>query len=338
MWNEAPTLRALIRMTTSQKYRFPTADCSESEKEKVRMTEEKIREEEAKIAEILFVPPGLKKNDKKEPKPQILSPTHQRRGLRSSARQRAKKEQELAIEEERRAAAEHAENMKLKKVLRILQKNVMLWDPKQDQRKPPKGSIDLLLSVNERFELAKKFRMSSLPDFLLQTIGSGRSAIERAYDWLIPIISAHPAIIDRLHPSASCFLLLRAYGTEGDKNRDLLDLTAPLLSHVSGAVRGEFGEHHALLAMELLLQDIADESFDRRRCARQVLQEAIGNKNQDDDSTPFYCNEHCDWLLQMMHAPNSKEMIPLLVKFIVSTLSVDLVLLSNLLMTSHHLN
>lgn len=38
-------LVSILRMTTSQKYRFPTADCSESEKEEVRMTEEKIREE-----------------------------------------------------------------------------------------------------------------------------------------------------------------------------------------------------------------------------------------------------------------------------------------------------
>lgn len=177
------------------------------------------------------------------------------------------------------------------------------------------GLCSLQLNPGFSFELAKKFRLSSSPDFLLQTIGEGRSAIERAYDWLIPIISAHPSIIDRLQPSASCFLLLRAYGAEGDENRELLDLTAPLLSHVSGAVRGEFGERHALLAMELLLQDIADESFDRRRCARQVLQEAVGKKNEDVE--PFQCNEHCDWLLQMMHAQNSKEMIPLMIKFIV---------------------
>ena len=121
------------------------------------------------------------------------------------------------------------------------------------------------------FDLAEKFRLSTSPDFLLQTIGEGRSAIERAYDWLIPIISSHPAIIDRLQPSASCFLLLRAYGVEGDKNRELLDLTAPLLSHVTKCLTGEFGEHHALLAMELLLQDIADENDDRQRCARKVL-------------------------------------------------------------------
>lgn len=32
-------------MTTSQKYRFPTNDCSETEKERIRKVEEKVREE-----------------------------------------------------------------------------------------------------------------------------------------------------------------------------------------------------------------------------------------------------------------------------------------------------
>jgi len=45
MWQENPTLRALIRMTTSQKYRFPTADCSNSEKKKVRLAEERMKQE-----------------------------------------------------------------------------------------------------------------------------------------------------------------------------------------------------------------------------------------------------------------------------------------------------
>ena len=62
--------------------------------------------QEAKIAEALFIPPQKKKVAK--PKPQILSPAQQRRGLRSSARQRVHKEQILAIEQERQEAAEHA--------------------------------------------------------------------------------------------------------------------------------------------------------------------------------------------------------------------------------------
>ena len=41
LWNHHPTLRALIRMTTSQKYRFPTADCDEAEKDNVKEIEAK---------------------------------------------------------------------------------------------------------------------------------------------------------------------------------------------------------------------------------------------------------------------------------------------------------
>ena len=202
--------------------------------------------------------------------------------------------------------------------LKVLQKNIMIWSPEQDQRKPPKGSMDLLVSVNHLFDLAERFRLSTSPDFLLQTIGEGRSAIERAYDWLIPIISSHPNIIDRLQPSSSCFLLLRAYGAEGEKNRELLDLTAPLLSHVSRCLSGELGKQHALHAMELLLQDIADESADRRRCARKVLQKTIGDANVMDTSQLQYDLGQCGWSFQMMYVTNSKELIPLVIKYLVS--------------------
>ena len=194
----------------------------------------------------------------------------------------------------------------------------MIWSPEQDQRKPPKGSMDLLVSVNHLFDLAERFRLSTSPDFLLQTIGEGRSAIERAYDWLIPIVSSHPDIIDRLQPSSSCFLLLRAYGAEGEKNRELLDLTAPLLSHVSKCLSGELGKQHALHAMELLLQDIADESADRRRCARKVLQKTIGDANVMDTSQLQYDLGQCGWSFQMMYVANSKELIPLVIKYLVS--------------------
>ncbi|KAL7554730.1 hypothetical protein ACHAWF_018265 [Thalassiosira exigua] len=312
MWNHCPTVKALVKMTTSQQYRFPTVDAEEGEKEKLRLAEEKAREEEAKIAEILFIPPQRKINIK--PKTVVNSPAHHRRGLRSSARQREKKDRITAIEEERRAAALHAEQVKLRRVLKALQKNVMIWDPKQTMRKPPKGSISLLLAVNKSFGLAERFRLSTSPDFLLQTIGhgSGRYAIERSAHWLIPIISLHPAIIDRLNPSASCFLVLRAYGGDGDKNRELLDLTAPLLLHVSQALGGEFGQDHAYSALELLMQDIADESDDRRRCAKKVLQEAIGNSAMTDPSH----SQHCGWLFQISEMPGCNDLVPLVVNYI----------------------
>lgn len=163
--------------------------------------------------------------------------------------------------------------------------------------------------------MAEKFRRCTSPkDFLLQTIGEGRSAIERAYDWLIPIVSTQPGIINRLMGHASCFLLLRAYSVEGDKNKELLDLAAPLLSHVRSTLAAEFGKHHALLAMELLMQDIADENCDRRRCARKVLQETIGNAESEFQFDP----DHCGWLLQMIRVNNYKDMVPLVMKYLVS--------------------
>ena len=65
-----------------------------------------VRPQEAKIAELLFMPPQQQKITK--PKPQILSPTHRRRALHSSARQREKKEKHVSVEQEREAAALHA--------------------------------------------------------------------------------------------------------------------------------------------------------------------------------------------------------------------------------------
>ena len=210
--------------------------------------------------------------------------------------------------------------MKIRKVLKTLSKNIMLFDSEQDQRKPPKGSTNLLVSVNHLFDLADKFRLSTSLDFLLQTIGEGRSAIERAYDWLIPIICSHPDIIDRLQASSSCFLLLRAYA-EGEQNRELLDLTAPLLSHVSKCLSGDVGIKHALLALELLLQDVAAENSDQRQCARNVLQKTIGDSNvmdtfQDDLG-------QCGWSIQIMHVSNSKELIRLAIRYLSKALAFE---------------
>ena len=161
------------------------------------------------------------------------------------------------------------------------------------------------------FDLAERFRLSTSPDFLLATIGQGRSSIERAYDWLIPVISSHPDTIERLQPSATCFLLLRAYGAEGGKDSKLLELTAPLMSHVRECVTGKSGEH-ALLAMELLLQDVADESDERRRCARKVLDEAFGS------STDF-SGDDCGWLQQIVGGGEKhKGLVPLVIKHLVS--------------------
>jgi hypothetical protein len=100
---------------------------------------------------------------------------------------------------------------------------------------------------------------------------------------------------------------LKAYGTEAGQNRDLIELSAPLLSHVKKCLKGEFGKNHSLMALELLLADIADETTDRRRCSRKVLQKAIPNNFG-----------FCGWLQELINLPNNDVLIPLTVKYLVS--------------------
>lgn len=157
----------------------------------------------------------------------------------------------------------------------------MLWDPDGPARKPPREAVDLLLSVEDLFHLGDRFQRSVNPDFVLLTIGkTTRGAIERAYDWLIPIISNHPSTIARLHSSASCFLLLRAYGTEGSERKQLKELSAPLLLHVKESLQGKNGESDAVKAFDLLMTDIASTRPDRRRCARRVLQDSLSDTDE----------------------------------------------------------
>jgi len=107
-------------------------------------------------------------------------------------------------------------------------------------------------------------------------------------------------LVNTHHFIASCYLLLRAYGsTEGENNKELLDLTKPLSSHVKGCLTGAYGESHAMLAMELLMSDIADERVTRRVCARRVLQEAFGGES---DTL---------WLSHVIHDKHSAVFVPL---------------------------
>ena len=45
MWEKHPTLKALIKMTTSGRYRFPTADCNDEERELMKQVETELRDE-----------------------------------------------------------------------------------------------------------------------------------------------------------------------------------------------------------------------------------------------------------------------------------------------------
>ena len=199
----------------------------------------------------------------------------------------------------------------------------MLWDPKAAPRKPPRESADLIFSVGEVFELPKTFQQCSSPDFLLKTIGStSRGAIERAYDWLIPIISIFPDTISRLPASASCFLLLRAYGTEGDERTQLQELSAPLLDHVRNSLLGNFGEADAVRAFDLLLTDVASHNPDRRRCARRVLHDAIGKAELGKMDAAF-AESNCSWMMNMMHVKHVTSILSDSIKHLVSFVCND---------------
>lgn len=169
------------------------------------------------------------------------------------------------------------ETIRRKKQLKAAQKSIMLWDPDGPARKPPREAADLLLSAEGLFNLSDSFHKATDPDFLLLTIGgTRRGAIERAYDWLIPIISRLPDTIGRLPSSASCFLLLRAYGSDADERARLKELSAPLLSHVAGCLKGNFGKQDCVKAFDLLMSDVASHKAERRRCARRVLSDSFG--------------------------------------------------------------
>lgn len=300
-----PTLKALIKMITSDRYRFPTVDCDNEAREEQKKIEQAMRDEEAKITEFLFAPT---KKTKKQSKHE-LDDGNQLLGHRSSRRQREKREQDLKRQREKEEAEAHVEANRRKKLLRTAQKSITIWDPKDGPRKPPKESADLIFSIGELFDLPRVFQRNTEPDFLLTTIGSTtRGAIERAHDWLIPIISFLPETISRLPASASCFLLLRAYGTHGEDQSQLQELSAPLLKHVRDSLLGKFGEADAVRAFDLLLTDIASHNPDRRRCARRVLTNAIGKEDLKGVDETFAGSNHA-WAINLMHVEHANSIL-----------------------------
>lgn len=187
----------------------------------------------------------------------------------------------------------------------------MLWNPVGPARKPPRESADLLMSVEERFALSEVLQRSVNPDFVLLTIGqTSRGAIELAYDWLIPIISRLPGTIDRLPSSASCFLLLRAYGTGGEERKQLRELSAPLLCHVQDSLRGRLGESDAVKAFDLLMADFASHNPDRRRCARRVLYDSLV---QLDDPASV-SNGSSSWMLNILRVEHATSLVDKAIK------------------------
>jgi integrator complex subunit 1 len=186
----------------------------------------------------------------------------------------------------------------------------MIWDPDGPARKPPPEAVDMLYAVNNRFELSGIFQHCVVPDFVLMSIGhTSRGAIERAYDWLIPIISSIPSTIARLPSSASCFLLLRAYSTEGDEQKLLKELSAPLLRHVQDSLRGSYGEQDAVKAFDLLMTDVASRKANQRRCARRVLQDAL---------LPMQSKSPHSWMLAVLELEYAKSLVGCAVQHMVN--------------------
>lgn len=136
MWKASPTIQALIKMITSGKFRFPTADCDYFEHEEMRTGEYKLREEvslnhhilmlidvifstflnkspfvcfkEYKIAEVLFLPSNAMSS---KPDPPTEDPPIEqtwKMGSRTSARQREKHARMLAMRREKERAQEKA--------------------------------------------------------------------------------------------------------------------------------------------------------------------------------------------------------------------------------------
>lgn len=279
--------------------------------------------QETKVAELLFLPAKTKKK--------IGSP--KKTGSRVSRRLlKQQREKEAALELEGtphrtslRSSGTNGcslkrqlstlESGRRKKQLKTAQKFIMLWNPDGAARKPPREAAELLLSVEGMFGLAELFLVSVDPDFLLLTLGgTNRAAVERAYDWLIPIISKLPAMIGRLPSSASCFLLLRAYGADRDERTQLRQLSAPLLSHVTECLNGTYGQSDCVKAFDLIMSDMASHKAERRRCARRVLFEALRAEHQ----TPSKL-----WPLRILELQYADALVGNAVKHMVRTVVIQ---------------
>jgi hypothetical protein len=44
VWSEIPTVRSLVKMIVSNRYRFPTVDCDDSARERMKEGEQKSRD------------------------------------------------------------------------------------------------------------------------------------------------------------------------------------------------------------------------------------------------------------------------------------------------------
>jgi integrator complex subunit 1 len=205
-------------------------------------------------------------------------------------------------------------------MLRAVQRSILLWEPDGPARKPPREAADLLLSVNDLFGLSEQMQRSINPDYVSLTIGNTtRGAVERAYEWLLPIISRLPETIVRLQSSTCCFLLLRAYGADGEERSQLKELSAPLLRHVQEALTGRYGSEDSVEAFALLMFDVASPNADRRRCARRVLQDAVPSPNGS-------LVQPGAWMVNLLRLDNATSLVRHAIKHMVRHLKMPFML------------
>lgn len=183
-------------------------------------------------------------------------------------------------------------------------KTLMMWDPSAWARNPPEEVITCLQNLDSEYSLSVAFQSSTSPDYVLRTIGGDtRGAFERASEWLIPKISIMPDAIGRLPSSASCFLLLRAYGREIVDMADLKLLARPLLIHVKECLQGKYGTIAFKNAVDVLLTDLSSSSTERRRCSRRVLQDTLTSQSEE------LSGGTSSWALEMLKLPLIKEVL-----------------------------
>jgi integrator complex subunit 1 len=316
MWDACPTLHVLMKMIITNRFTFPTVDCDESQRIKMEECEYKARKDEYKIAETLFLPQEQKVSKVAKSSNAIINPP---KGTRYSARQEEKRMRVLDIELQKQRELEAAEEQRINHLLKEARKSVILLNPRGVARKPPQASMKLLLHSCDVFQLSAGLINCLRPDFVLKTIGNtSRSRIERAYAWLIPIISVYPSVIDRLPSSASCFLLLRAYGKRSENAEKLLKLSSPLLDHVKRSIRGDLDDDAVKRAADLLFYDLKSQDSERRSCARRLLSETLVDskesmrKEQNGFSTEF------QWLAALTELKHRKLVLDYAIPCLVS--------------------
>jgi hypothetical protein len=227
----------------------------------------------------------------------------------------------LNIELQKKRELKVAEEQRIKHKLKEARKSVMLFDSRVGARKPPQTAMKILIHVCSVFQLSAGFINCLKPDFVLRTIGNTtRHGIERAHDWLIPIISVYPSVIDRLPSSASCFLLLRAYGKRQDDSEELLKLISPLLDHVKRSISGDLGDDAVKRAVGLLFYDLKSNDSEIRSSARRLLNEALGDVVVSQRELPTIFSSDYQWLVSLTNLKNRSLVLECAIPCLVSVL------------------